>query len=46
MEWGDGVSALLETAAAFLILGERLLYWYQYVGLLLIAGGIFFLIEN
>jgi multidrug transporter EmrE-like cation transporter len=39
----DGVSAILETAAAFFIFGERMNSWTQYVGLALIIGGIFIL---
>jgi len=37
----DGVSALLETAAAFLIFGEKLNTPGQYLGLALIIGGVF-----
>jgi len=37
----DGVSAILETLAAFIIFGERLNTPYQYFGLALIIGGIF-----
>lgn len=39
----DGVSAILETAAAYLILGERLNNKTQYLGLLAVIGGIFML---
>lgn len=39
----DGVSAILETAAAFFIFGERLNNPLQYVGLALIIAGIFIL---
>ena len=39
----DGVSAILETVAAFLILGERLSRPVEYFGLLLIIAGIFML---
>ena len=35
----DGVSAVLETAAAFFIFGERMKSWVQYMGLLLIIVG-------
>ena len=28
----DGMSGLLESAAAYIILGERLNKWYQYLG--------------
>jgi multidrug transporter EmrE-like cation transporter len=37
----DGVSAILSTAAAFIIFGERLNTPSQYMGLALIIGGIF-----
>lgn len=37
----DGVSAVLETAAAFFILGERLNTKWQYVGLCLLIVGLF-----
>ena len=37
----DGASVILESLAAYLILGERLSNWHQYAGLLLIIGGIF-----
>ena len=37
----DGISAILETAAAFFIFGERLNNPTQYIGLALIIGGIF-----
>ena len=39
----DGVSALLETAAAFLIFGERLNSPVQYIGLVFVVLGIFIL---
>jgi multidrug transporter EmrE-like cation transporter len=39
----DGLSALIESAAAFFILGERFADPMQYVGLLLIILGLFFL---
>jgi multidrug transporter EmrE-like cation transporter len=39
----DGVSALIETAAAYFILGERLNNPLQYLGLLAIIAGIFLL---
>ena len=39
----DGVSAIIETAAAFLIFGERMNSWTQYLGLGLIIAGIFIL---
>jgi len=37
----DGVSAILETAAAFFLFGERLNSWTQYLGLGLIIMGLF-----
>lgn len=37
----DGISAILETAAAYLILGERLNNTWQYVGLGLLIVGLF-----
>jgi len=37
----DGVSAILETAAAYLLFGERLNSWKQYLGLGLIIVGLF-----
>ncbi len=39
----DGFSGLLETIAAYLILGERLEHTYQYLGIVLISCGIFLL---
>jgi multidrug transporter EmrE-like cation transporter len=39
----DGISALLESIAAFIILGERLNSSKQYLGLFLIIIGLFFL---
>lgn len=39
----DGMSALIESAAAFFILGERFENPSQYVGLLLIIAGLLFL---
>jgi multidrug transporter EmrE-like cation transporter len=37
----DGISAILETAAAFFLFGERLNSWKQYLGLGLIIMGLF-----
>ena len=37
----DGISGILESVAAYVILGERLHHWYQYLGLVLISTGIF-----
>jgi multidrug transporter EmrE-like cation transporter len=37
----DGVSALLTTVLAFLLLGERLTNIQQWIGLAMIIGGIF-----
>lgn len=39
----DGISALIETIAAYVILGERLDDPNQYIGIALIVGGLFFL---
>jgi len=39
----DGMSGLLESIAAYIILGERLNTWYQYAGILLICLGILLL---
>ena len=39
----DGVSAIIETIAAYVIFGERLNTVSQYLGLALIIGGIYFL---
>ena len=39
----DGVSALIESIAAYFILGERLDDPNQYIGIALIVGGLFFL---
>jgi multidrug transporter EmrE-like cation transporter len=36
----DGVSAILETAAAYILFGERLNSWKQYVGLIMIIVGL------
>jgi hypothetical protein len=37
----DGISAILETLAAFFIFGERLNSWTQYIGLAFIITGLF-----
>lgn len=37
----DGISAVLETLAAYIILGERLNTTWQYVGLALLIVGLF-----
>ena len=39
----DGISAIIETAAAFFIFGERLNTPAQYIGLALVIGGILLL---
>jgi len=39
----DGISALIESIAAYVILGERLDDPNQYIGIGLIVGGLFFL---
>ena len=37
----DGISAVLETLAAYFILGERLNNKWQYIGLVLLIAGLF-----
>jgi multidrug transporter EmrE-like cation transporter len=39
----DGISTLIESIAAYVILGERMEHTYQYIGLLLIIVGLFLL---
>lgn len=39
----DGISAILESIAAYVILGERFNTWQQYAGLAIIVLGIFLL---
>lgn len=39
----DGVSGLIESIAAYVLLGERLDSWVQYMGLVLITGGLILL---
>ncbi len=39
----DGISAIIETIAAMVILGERLDDPQQYIGIVLIVAGLFFL---
>jgi multidrug transporter EmrE-like cation transporter len=39
----DGISGLMESAAAYLFLGERFHHPLQYLGLILIAVGLYFL---
>lgn len=39
----DGLSALIESLAAFIILGERFETWREYFGLFLIIVGLIFL---
>ena len=39
----DGISGLLESAAAYVCLGERFHHPLQYLGLILIAVGLYFL---
>lgn len=36
----DGISGIMETIAAYVILGERLTSWVQYLGLVMISGGL------
>jgi multidrug transporter EmrE-like cation transporter len=39
----DGISALIESIAAYIILGERFTDFYQYIGLVFIIVGLFLL---
>ena len=39
----DGMSAILESICAYVFLGERFANYLQYVGLMLIIGGIYLL---
>jgi multidrug transporter EmrE-like cation transporter len=39
----DGMSGIIETIAAYLILGERLTSWMQYLGIVMIGIGLVFL---
>ena len=39
----DGISAILESIAAYVILGERFNTWQQYAGLIVVVLGIFLL---
>jgi multidrug transporter EmrE-like cation transporter len=36
----DGISGVIESVAAYVILGDRLTHSYQYLGLLLVISGI------
>ena len=36
----DGISGLIESIAAFVLLGDRLTHTYQYVGLIMVVAGI------
>jgi multidrug transporter EmrE-like cation transporter len=36
----DGMSGIIETAAAYFLLGERLDHWAQYLGIVFIAVGL------
>lgn len=36
----DGISGVIESVAAFFILGERMDKWYQYVGIILVSLGL------
>lgn len=36
----DGISGIIESVAAYVILGERLAHWYQYLGIILISTGL------
>lgn len=42
----DGISALIETLAAFFILGQRFQNIQQYIGIFLLISGIFFVKYN
>ena len=39
----DGISGIIESLAAYILLGERLDSWVQYLGILLISLGLVFL---
>jgi multidrug transporter EmrE-like cation transporter len=39
----DGISGLTESAAAYIFLGERFQHPYQYIGLVMIAFGLYLL---
>jgi len=39
----DGMSAILESICAYVFLGERFVNYLQYVGLMLIVGGLYLL---
>lgn len=39
----DGLSGIIESAAAYVILGDRLKHWTQYLGMVLIISGILLL---
>lgn len=39
----DGTSAIIETIAAYIILGERLVHTYQYIGIAMISFGLLML---
>jgi len=39
----DGISGLMESAAAFIFLGERFEHNFQYIGLIMIALGLYLL---
>ena len=36
----DGMSGIIESVAAYVILGERLHHWYQYVGIIMTSVGL------
>lgn len=36
----DGMSGIIESVAAYIILGERLHHWYQYAGIVMISTGL------
>jgi multidrug transporter EmrE-like cation transporter len=39
----DGFSSIVESIAAYLFLGERFEFWYQYLGIIMIIFGVFLL---
>jgi hypothetical protein len=39
----DGMSGVIESIAAYVILGERMDKWYQYLGIMMVAAGLMLL---
>ena len=37
----DGISGVIESLAAFYILGDRFNHWWQYLGLFIVVAGLF-----